>query len=321
VITYIIQRLFIFFPMLLVISFLVYLGLELAPGDAVSHMISPELASTITAEQLNAMREAYGLNQSFLKRYWLWLISMIQGDMGYSMAGGVAISEIMAKTIPATLELSIVALIFSTIIGCSLGVISALKRGSGTDNSLTVAGMAGVSIPEFFFGLVAILLFAIELRWLPVGGRLLPHYETVWDRIPNIVLPSMVLALMMTAGAMRYARSSMLDVLAREFITTARSKGMPEWRINILHGFRVALTPVVVLIGFRLPLLIGGSTIIEQVYQWPGIGSMFIRSVRASDYPLVMTISLMYVFVVLTASLIIDVLTALIDPRVRLGKE
>ena len=148
----------------------------------------------------------------------------------------------------------------------------------------------------------------------------MPHYETVWDRIPNIVLPSLVLALMMTAGAMRYARSSMLDVLAREFITTARSKGMPEWRVNILHGFRVALTPVVVLIGFRLPLLIGGSTIIEQVYQWPGIGSMFIRSVRASDYPLVMTISLMYVFVVLTASLVIDVLTALIDPRVRLGK-
>ena len=134
-VTYIIQRLFIFFPMLLVISFLVYLGLELAPGDAVSHMISPELASTITAEQLNAMREAYGLNQSFLTRYWLWLTSMVQGDMGYSMAGGVAISEIMAKTIPATLELSIVALVFSTIIGCSLGVISALKRGSGTDNS------------------------------------------------------------------------------------------------------------------------------------------------------------------------------------------
>ena len=267
------------------------------------------------------MREAYGLNQSFITRYWIWLTSMVQGDMGYSMAGGVAISTIMAKTVPATLELSLVALFFSTILGCSLGVISALKRGSGTDNSLTVAGMAGVSIPEFFFGLVAILLFAIELKWLPVGGRLMPHYETVWDRIPNIVLPSLVLALMMTAGAMRYARSSMLDVLAREFITTARSKGMPEWRVNILHGFRVALTPVVVLIGFRLPLLIGGSTIIEQVYQWPGIGSMFIRSVRGSDYPLVMTISLMYVFVVLTASLIIDVLTALIDPRVRLGKE
>ena len=307
--------------MIFVISFLVYFGLDLTPGDAVSHMISPELAATITPEKIEAMREAFGLNASFLERYWIWLKTCLQGDFGYSMAGGVAIIDIMKKTVPATLELSFVALIFSTIIGCSLGIISALKKGSATDSGLTVAGMAGVSIPEFFFGLVAILLFAIELQWLPVGGRLLPSYETVWDRIPNIVLPSLVLALMMTAGAMRYARSSMLDVLAREFITTARSKGMPEWRVNIIHGFRVALTPVVVLIGFRLPLLIGGSTIIEQVYQWPGIGNMFIRSVRGSDYPLVMTISLMYVFVVLTASLIIDVLTALIDPRVRLGKE
>ena len=130
--TYIIQRLFIFFPMLLVISFLVYAGLELSPGDAVSHMISPELAASITPEQLDAMREAYGLNQSFLTRYFIWLTNIVQGDMGYSMAGGVAISEIMVKTVPATLELSMVALIFSTIIGCSLGVISALKRGSVT---------------------------------------------------------------------------------------------------------------------------------------------------------------------------------------------
>jgi peptide/nickel transport system permease protein len=237
------------------------------------------------------------------------------------MAGGVAIIDIMKKTVPATLELSFVALVFSTLIGCSLGIVSALKKGSATDSGLTVAGMAGVSIPEFFFALVAILIFGMHLQWLPVGGRLLPHYESFLDRIPNIVMPSLVLALALTAGAMRYSRSSMLDVLTREFITTARSKGLPEWRINLIHGFRVALTPVVVLIGFRLPLLIGGSTIIEQVFQWPGIGNMFIRSVRGADYPLVMMISLLYVFVVLTASLIIDILTALIDPRVRLGKE
>ena len=307
--------------MIFVISFLVYFGLDLTPGDAVSHMISPELAATITAEKLEAMREAYGLNATFLERYWIWLTSCLKGDFGYSMAGGVAIKDIMVKTIPATLELSIVALIISTILGCSLGILSALKKGSATDSGLTVAGMAGVSIPEFFFALVAILIFGMHFQWLPVGGRLLPHYENFLDRIPNIVMPSLVLALALTAGAMRYSRSSMLDVLSREFIKTARSKGLPEWRINLLHGFRVALTPVVVLIGFRLPLLIGGSTIIEQVFQWPGIGNMFIISVRASDYPLVMMISLMYVFVVLTASLLIDLLTALIDPRVRLGKE
>jgi len=198
--------------------------------------------------------------------------------------------------------------------------VSALRRGSGTDNGLTVVGMLGVSIPEFFFGLVAILIFALNLQWLPVGGRTLPGYVTFWDRLPHLVMPALVLSVTMTAGVMRYARSSMLDSLNKEFIRTARSKGLPEWRVNLLHGFRVALTPVIVLIGFRLPVLIGGSVVIEQVFQWPGIGNEFVAAVRSQDYPLVMMIALLSVVAVLLASLIVDVLTALIDPRVRLGR-
>ncbi|CUH66031.1 Glutathione transport system permease protein GsiC [Thalassovita autumnalis] len=317
--TFIIRRLLITIPMMLVISFLVYLGLELTPGDAVSHMIDPEAAARMTEEQFAEMREALGLNKTFLERYWIWLTNVVQGNFGHSLSGGVAISTIVLDRLPATLELSVFALVFSTLIGCVLGTLSALRRGSGTDNALTVVGMLGVSIPEFFFGLVAILIFALNLGWLPAGGRLLPGYETFFDRLPHIVLPGIVLSLMMTAGVMRYARSSMLDSLSREFIRTARAKGLPAWRINLIHGFRVALTPVVVLIGFRLPTLIGGSVIIEQVFQWPGIGSEFIGAVRGSDYPLVMMIALLSVFAVLMASLIVDVLTALIDPRVRLG--
>ncbi|WP_321828552.1 ABC transporter permease [Thalassovita sp.] len=317
--TFIIRRLLITIPMMLVISFLVYLGLELTPGDAVSHMIDPEAAARMTEEQFAEMREALGLNKTFLERYWIWLTNVVQGNFGHSLSGGVAISTIVLDRLPATLELSVFALVFSTLIGCVLGTLSALRRGSGTDNALTVVGMLGVSIPEFFFGLVAILIFALNLGWLPAGGRLLPGYETIFDRLPHIVLPGIVLSLMMTAGVMRYARSSMLDSLSREFIRTARAKGLPAWRINLIHGFRVALTPVVVLIGFRLPTLIGGSVIIEQVFQWPGIGSEFIGAVRGSDYPLVMMIALLSVFAVLMASLIVDVLTALIDPRVRLG--
>ncbi|PHQ94577.1 MAG: peptide ABC transporter permease [Marinosulfonomonas sp.] len=318
-ITYIIRRLLILIPMLLVISFLVYGGLELTPGDAVSYMISPDMASQMSAERLDALREALGLNQPFLTRYWIWITNVVQGNFGFSTSGGVAISEIFLDRLPATLELSVIALIFSTITGCVLGITSALKRGTATDTTLTVIGMLGVSVPEFLFGLFALLIFALQLGWLPVGGRLLPGYDSYWDHVPHIVLPALVLSMMMTAGVMRYARSSMLDVLSREFITTARSKGMPEWRVNLLHGFRVALTPVVVLIGFRLPVLIGGSVIIEQVFQWPGIGNEFIVAVRGADYPLVMMIALFSVFLVLIASLIIDVLTALIDPRVRLS--
>jgi len=317
--TFILRRLLIMIPMLLVISFLVYLGLELTPGDAVSHMISPDLANTISEEQMNELREAFGLNKTFLQRYGIWLSHIVQGDFGHSLSGGVAIIEIVLDRLPATLELSLFALFFSTLVGCFLGLISALRRGSATDSALTVVGMLGVSIPEFLFGLVAIVIFALNLDWLPVGGRLMPQYDSYWDHIPNIILPGLVLSLMMTAGVMRYSRSAMLDSLSREFIRTARAKGLPAWRINLIHGFRVALTPVVVLIGFRLPTLIGGSVIIEAVFQWPGVGLEFIAAVRGSDYPLVMSIALLSVFAMLMASLIVDVLTALIDPRVRLG--
>ncbi|MCF1742214.1 ABC transporter permease [Paradevosia shaoguanensis] len=318
--SYILRRVLLLIPMALVISFLVYLGLDLTPGDPVSYMIPPDMYGSMDPERLQALRESLGLGQPFIVRYGIWLWGVLHGNFGYSMSGGVPISTIVGDRLPATLELSGIALVLSTIIGCLLGTISALRRGSATDNSLTVVGMLGVSIPEFFFGLVAILIFALNLQWLPVGGRMLPGYVTFWDRLPHLVMPALVLSVTMTAGVMRYARSSMLDSLNKEFIRTARSKGLPEWRVNLLHGFRVALTPVIVLIGFRLPVLIGGSVVIEQVFQWPGIGNEFVAAVRSQDYPLVMMIALLSVVAVLLASLIVDVLTALIDPRVRLGR-
>lgn len=317
--TYIIRRVLILIPMALVICFLVYLGLELTPGDAVSHMINPDALGGMDPAQLEELRQALGLGQPFIVRFWIWLTGLLQGNFGYSMSGGVPISRILADRLPATLELSIAALVISTVLGSLLGIISALKRGSKTDSALTVVGMLGVSVPEFFFGLVAILIFGLNLGWLPVGGRMMPGYVTFWDRLPHLIMPASVLSIMLTAGVMRYARSSMLDALSKDFIKTARSKGIPEWRVNLLHGFRVALTPVVVLIGFRLPVLLGGSVIIEQVFQWPGIGNEFISAVRSQDYPVVMTIALLSVMTVLVASLIVDVLTAVIDPRVRLG--
>ncbi|GGF25271.1 peptide ABC transporter permease [Youhaiella tibetensis] len=318
--SYILRRVLLLIPMALVISFLVYLGLEITPGDPVSYMIPPDMYGSMDPERLQALRESLGLGQPFIVRYGIWLWGVLHGNFGYSMSGGVPISTIVADRLPATIELSGIALVLSTIVGCVLGTISALRRGSGTDNSLTVVGMLGVSIPEFFFGLVAILIFALNLQWLPVGGRTLPGYVTFWDRLPHLVMPALVLSVTMTAGVMRYARSSMLDSLNKEFIRTARSKGLPEWRVNLLHGFRVALTPVIVLIGFRLPVLIGGSVVIEQVFQWPGIGNEFVAAVRSQDYPLVMMIALLSVVAVSLKNLIVDVLTALIDPRVRLGR-
>ena len=304
--------------MLLVISFLIYLGLEMTPGDAVSYMLPPDALMNIKPAELEQIRDALGLNQPFIVRYFIWLGGVLQGDFGYSLASGVPIKDIVLDRLPATLELSISALILSSILGVILGTISAIKRGSLTDNFFTVFGMLGVSVPEFIFGLIALVIFSLNLRWLPVGQRLLPGYDSYWDHMPHLIMPAGVLALMMTAGVMRYARSSMLDSLNKEFIRTARSKGIPEWRVNFIHGLRVALIPIVVLIGFRFPMLIGGTVIIEQVFQWPGVGELFIFNVRSQNYPLVMMVAFLSVIAVLLASFLIDLFTAILDPRIKL---
>jgi peptide/nickel transport system permease protein len=203
-------------------------------------------------------------------------------------------------------------------VGSVFGTLSALKRGSIFDHVVTIFGMVGVSIPRFFFALVSILIFSLTLNWLPAGGRIFPGYDSFWDRLPHLILPAIVLGSTMTAGVMRYARSSMLDALNKDYIKTARSKGIPEWRVNVVHGFRVALTPVVVLIGFRLPMLIGGSVVIEQVFQWPGIGKEFVSAVKGQNLPLIMMIAMFSVLAVLIASFLVDIFTALLDPRIKL---
>lgn len=316
--SYIIRRLLILIPMIIVLSFLIYLGLELTPGDAVSYMISPDRIATMNPADLEAIRDSLGLNDPFLLRYIKWLGGILHGDFGYSLQSGVPIKSIVFDRLPATLELSGIAIIISTIFGTIFGTFSALRRGSIGDNALTFAGMLGVSIPRFIFGLLAILIFALNLKWLPVGGRLVPGHEGLFERLPHLIMPSLVLSATLIAGVMRYSRASMLDAMNRDFIKTARSKGLPEWRVNLIHGLRVSLIPVIVLIGFRLPILLGGTVIIEQVFQWPGIGNEFVNAVRSRNYPLVMMIAFFTTFAVLFVSFLIDLLTALLDPRVKL---
>lgn len=317
--TYSIRKLLVLIPMLLVISFLIYGGLELMPGDAVSFIAGPEAMANMSPEKLDALREALGLNKPFLIRYLNWLGGVLRGNFGYSLTSGTPIAQIVKAKLTATLELSFAALCISSFLGCLLGIFSALRKGSFADTILTVAGMLGLSIPEFFFGLCSLLFFAINNSIFPIGGRLTAGNGTVTDRLYHLILPALVMGLAMSAGVMRYARSSMFDSINKDYIKTARSKGLPEWRVNLIHGFRTALTPIIVLIGFRLPTLIGGSVVIEQVFQWPGVGSEFIAAVRGQNYPLVMMIALLSVTAVLLASFLVDLLTAILDPRVRLN--
>lgn len=315
---YILKKLLMMIPMVLVITFLIYGGLELTPGDAVSYLIPPDQLANVDPAKLEALREAYGLNDPFLVRYLRWLGELLQGNFGYSITSGVPIKDLLLQMFPATLELSVAALLISSVLGSILGVISALQKGSIGDNVLTAFGMIGISIPQFFFGMLCILLFALELGVLPVGGRMAPGETGLWDHFKYLIMPASVLGITLTTGVMRYSRSSMLDTMNKDYIKTARAKGLPEWRVNLVHGFRVALTPVVVLIGFRLPTLIGGSVVIETIFQWPGIGNAFKTAVTGQNYPMVMMIALFSVLAVLTASFLVDIFTAILDPRVRL---
>lgn len=314
--SYSVRKLLTLIPMTLIITFLIYLGLELTPGDAVSHLIPPDALANVSVEQLAAIRDAYGLNDPFLLRYFRWLGQILQGNLGYSISSGQPIADIVKRNLSSTIELSIAALFISSVLGSVLGLVSALRKGTIADNVLTVVGMIGVSIPQFFFGLVCILLFVLKWRIFPI--RLMPTQTSLLDNIRVLFLPAMVLGISLTAGVMRYTRSSMLDAMNKDYIKTARSKGLPEWRVNLVHGFRVALTPVIVLIGFRLPMLIGGSVVIESIFQRQGIGATFVTAVRGQNYPLIMAIALLSVVAVLLSSFFVDLATAALDPRIEL---
>ena len=315
---YFASRLLMLIPMILIISFIVFLCLELTPGDAVTAMFSAETISNMTTEQLDALRDSLGLNDPLLVRYFRWVGDILKGDFGVSYVTGKPISEVLASLLPATLKLAGFALLFSTIFGLILGILAAVKQNTPLDYGLSVLGVIGISMPEFFVGILAILAFAIKLQWFPAQGRTDVGLNA-WQSLKYVVLPSFSLGLVLMAALMRYTRNSMLDVLSKDYVKTARAKGLSEWKVYTKHAFRNSLMPISVLLMLRMPMLIGGSVIIEQVFGYAGIGQRLITAINGNDYPVVLIIILMLSTISLVASMMSDVLTAILDPRVRIG--
>lgn len=304
-------------PMLLLISFLIFGALQMTGIDPISYMVSPDMAAS--AENLDRLRESLGMNDPFLVRYLRWIKDILTGNFGYSIQNGTSIVDLLKMRIPATIELASWALVLSTIIGIGIGIISAIRQNGIIDYVGRFFAVLGQSIPQFFFGICLIQLFAIQLGWLPSSGRMSPMGGT-WDRVLHLILPVLTLTLSMCSVLMRYSRNTMLDVMNSDYVKTARSKGIPEWKVYLKHAFRNALRPVLVILCFRLPMLIGGSVVIESVFAWPGIGSIITDAVIAGDYPVVMVTTLMVATAILIASFLVDILTAALDPRVRIGE-
>lgn len=313
---YLIKRLIMMVPMILAISLLVFIALEQTPGDPLMAQFSPDTISNMTNDQLNTLREEYGLNSPLLVRYFQWFLNLLKGNLGYSIQTGTQIKSIIASLLPATIYLALAALVFSVFLGLLFGILSAVKHHSIIDYLSSVFGVIGISMPEFFIGILAILIFAIKLKWFPAQGRT-EIDATFWVNLKYILLPAMSLGLALAAALTRYTRNSMLDVMNQNYVKTARAKGLSEWKVFYRHVFRNALMPVSVLICLRLPMLVGGSVVIEQVFGYAGIGQRLLTAINSNDYQLVLIIVLLLSIVSLLSSLLIDVITGLLDPRVR----
>ena len=316
-VSFLIRRIAILVPMAFTISALIFFASRLSPIDPINAMVPPDMASD--SANLEQLREELGLNDHIILQYFNWLKNIATGEFGYSLQSGQKISEILALRMPATLELVLSALILSTLLALTLGLFAGAKKGGIADKLSRVLGVIGIAIPDFFIGLVLLNIFAFRIEWLPTGNRVAPGQVTLWDRLPNLILPVATLTIAMLAVLIRYTRNSVLDTLNRDFVKTARSKGVPEWRVLYSHVFRNSLGPVMVLLAFRLPLLVGGSILVETVFQWPGIGTTIIAAVTASDYPVIMVVSMIIAMIILVASFLVDVIKSILDPRVRLG--
>jgi peptide/nickel transport system permease protein len=314
---YILRRLAISIPVLIGITVLIFIFINAAPGDPVSSMIDPTLGD-FSAERMAQARAQLGLDRPLPLRYVLWLKEIVRGNLGYSMITQKPVAYMIGHRLWATIRLTLVALAVSVVIGISIGILSAIKQYSWIDYLSTFLSFAAVSVPGFFLSLGLIYLLALKLRWLPTSGMFtLGQPHSLWDYIRHMIMPAMVLGVGSAAPLVRYARSSMLESMSQEYVNTARAKGQREVWVILKHAFPNALIPLITVIGLRLPGLFEGAVIVEQIFQWQGMGTLAIWAVTNRDYTLLMGLNLISGILVLSANLLADIAYAVVDPRVR----
>ena len=316
---YIIRKVVAMIPKMLIISLIIFFGLQLLPGDPITRTFSPEQLAMLTDAQIENLREAAGLNDPLMVQYFSWLGRILNGDLGYSLTTKSNIGQMLATRLPYTMELAGWSLLISSILGIAFGFLAAVKQNTLTDYSLTGFSVLGISVPEFFFGIMFIMLFSMKLGWLPSGGRTSAEDTgTFLSHARYLVMPVLCLGISFLASLTRYTRGCMLDVMNKDYIKTARSKGISESSVYFKHGLRNALSPVMTLLIFQLPSLVCGVVVIETVFNYPAVGTMLITAINAADMPTVMITAMIIAVVTLIASTLVDIVAAALDPRIRL---
>src|ERR1700730_13460651 len=304
-------------PTLFGITLLSFIVLRLAPSDPVSLMVAG--TQNLSPQDLAAMRAAYGLDQPLPIQYLSWIAHLLTGDFGQSFIYKRPVIDMIQLALPNTLLLAGLALIVTVVLGVPLGLLAARYRGSWLDRVIRIVGVGGHAVPEFWFGLMFILILSVQFRLFPVGGMLTDGKDALDlpDRSVHLVGPVLTLSLAGIANYSRYMRAETLEVLGQDFVRTARAKGLPENLVLFVHALRNALLPLVTALGSQIAFLVSGAIVIEQVFAWPGMGRMTYDAARSKDYPIVMGVVVISSTILLLSYIARDVAYGLVDPRVK----
>jgi peptide/nickel transport system permease protein len=319
--TFILRRMLLAIPIIIGVTAVTYLLISLAPGDPVTAMLDPEQMTTLGPDWVAERKAELGLDKPIPVRYMLWLKEVARGNLGYSAIDRQPVIDKLGERVWPTLKLMLTALAIGIAVGIPVGVISAVKQYSWLDYLSTVFGLIMISVPSFFVALGGIYLLSLRIGWLPTAGMAtIGAPPSFLDSLHHLILPATVLGLAQAAPLIRYARSSMLEVIRQEYVRTARAKGLKERVVLIAHALPNALIPIITVIALGLPALVGGTVIIEQIFAWPGMGTLAISAIFGRDYPVLMGFNLFIALAIILSSLLADIAYALVDPRIRYGE-
>ena len=294
---------------------LVFFLIRAIPGDPVIQMLGTEY----TPEAADALRDKLGLDEPVYIQYVQWLGNMIRGDFGSSITGAESVGSAIMSGLPKTLSISILAFIIATAIAIPAGVLAALKRNSFADFSVSLIAFLGVSMPSFWFGIILIIVFAVNLGWLPSLGYASLTEDGFVEWLKHLILPSLAVGAGYAAILMRFVRAGLLEAMSSDYIRTARAKGLTERRVVVWHGLRNSMIPVVTVAGIQVALLLSGAVVIETVFSIRGIGRLLVGAIFDKDYPMVQGTILVVTVIFVMANLIVDILYTLLDPRISYG--
>jgi peptide/nickel transport system permease protein len=331
----ILERVLTTIPIMFGVAIVVFLFMRMTPGDPVDIMMGQ--GGAVSVGEMEQLRHEFHLDQSLPVQLWLFLKDAVRGELGYSYVQKRPVTALIAERLPATIELALGALFFGLLIAIPVGILSAVRQNSLLDRFSMAGAFLGISMPAFWLGIILILVFSVNLHWLPVQGRidhaaqlqevtglyvldslLSGNRDALVSSLKHLVLPSVTLGAGVAAVVARVLRSSMLETLRSDYVTLARAKGAPEWSVVLKHALRNALIPTVTVVGLQVGVLLGGNMIVETVFSWPGLGRLTVSAIFKRDFPLIQGAVMIYAFTFVIANLIVDMLYTYLNPKITL---